>query len=132
MILVDTCVLLDVLTDDPRWAAWSQAQLERWAEIGTLAIDPTVYAELAAGVDSIDELDAIVAAFGLQLLAPRREALFLAGRAFADYRRRGGTRSGVLADFFIGAHAAVLGIPLLTRDTRRYRSLFPKLILVAP
>lgn len=132
MILVDTCILLDVLADDPAWAVWSQTQLERWAAVGTLAIDPVVYAELAAGVDSIEELDAIVAGFDLKLVEPKREALFLAGQAFAAYRRRGGTRRAVLADFFIGAHAAALGVPVLTRDTRRYRSLFPRLVLIAP
>ena len=133
MVLVDTNVLLDLVTDDPRWAALSQARLDAAALRGPLAINPVVYAELSVAYRRIEELESMVAKAGLRLEAIPREALFLAGKAFVDYRRtRGGSRTGVLPDFFIGAHAAVLGVPLLTRDARRYRTYFPTLELIAP
>lgn len=132
MILVDTCVLVDVLGDDPVWADWSQAQLEAWSARGALVINPIIYAELAAAIDAIEALDDVVQRAGLAFSELPRNALFLAGRAFALYRKRGGTRSSLLADFLIGAHASVARIPVLTRDTARYRSYFPQLKLVAP
>lgn len=132
MILVDSNVLLDVLLDDPGWASWSQAQLERWAARGALLVNPVVYAELAAGFDSADRLDGALAEAGLDLEEMPRDALFLAGKAHLLYRRRGGRRTGVLSDFFIGAHAAIRGIPLLTRDTARYRAYFPTVAIIGP
>ena len=114
MILVDTNVLLDLVTDDPVWAQWSIAQLESAAIECPVLINDVVYAELAARYDSIEHLDAFVAEAELIHVDMPKSALFLAGKAFARYRRAGGQRSGVHPDFFIGAHAAVEGIPLLT------------------
>lgn len=132
MIVVDSCVLIDVASGDKRWAGWSAAQLDTWSARGPLVIDGIVYAELASGFDAIEALEAFVAAAQLDLRTPARSALYLAGRARALYRRRGGTRSGLLADFLIGAHAADLGCPVLTRDVTRFRTYFPRLELIAP
>ncbi|MGH6899881.1 MAG: type II toxin-antitoxin system VapC family toxin [Geminicoccaceae bacterium] len=132
MLLVDTNVLLDVVTNDPVWADWSQRQLEKLALQTRLAINPVVYAELSIGFRRIDEVEAILAATGVEIEEIPRPALFLAGKAFQAYRARGGRRTGVLSDFFIGAHAVVADIALLTRDTRRYRSYFPTVMLITP
>lgn len=132
MILADSNVLLDVLVDDPRWAEWSLAQLELWSRRGPVMVNPIIYAELAAGFDAIESLDADVEAMGLRFEEIPRAGLFLAAKAHMLYRRRGGRRKGVLADFFVGAHAAVMKWPLLTRDVRRYRAYFPTVQLVAP
>jgi len=130
--LVDTNVLLDLFTDDPVWAAWSVRQLEAAALQGSLIINAVVYAELSAGFDRIEDLDAALAAAGIELVEAPRAALFLAGKAFRTYRARGGRRTGVLSDFFIGAHAVVENIPLLTRDSGLYRSYFPTITLITP
>ena len=130
--LVDTNVLLDLVTDDPRWADWSVRELERAALRGRLVINDVIYAELSVRYAGIEALDAMVAAVGLSLEALPRPALFLAGKAFLDFRRRGGGRSGVLPDFFIGAHAAVARLTLLTRDAGRYRGYFPSVEVMAP
>lgn len=132
MILVDSCVLLDVLGGDPVWAAWSQGQLDAWSARGLLLINPVVYAELAPGYSDPEALEAAIASAGLAYREVPKAALFLAGKAHQTYRRRGGGRPGVLADFLIGAHAAVLGVPLLTRDAQRFRSYFPGVRLVLP
>lgn len=132
MVLVDTNVLLDVVTSDPQWADWSQHQLEAAAVRDRLAINAVVYAELSIGFRRIEEVEALLTATRIGIEEIPREALFLAGKAFQRYKSRGGARTGVLPDFFIGAHAAVLGMPLLTRDARRYADYFPKLELLAP
>jgi hypothetical protein len=132
VILVDTNVLLDLVTDDPKWGAWSQAQLEAAALRDDLAINAVVYAELSIGFRRIEEVDAMLDATGLRLEPIPRPALFLAGKVFRRYRQAGGTRTGVLPDFFIGAHAAVVGALLLTRDAARYRTYFPTVELVGP
>jgi hypothetical protein len=132
MILLDTNVILDVVTDSPQWGDWSQQQLEAAAARDRLSINAVVYAELSVGYRRIEELDAVLAKVQVAIVEIPREALFLAGKAFQRYKSRGGTRSGVLPDFFIGAHAAVLGVPLLTRDARRYGDYFPQLTLIAP
>lgn len=132
MTLVDTNVLLDLVTNDAEWADWSQRQLEAAAVRGPLQINDVVYAELSVGFQRIEELDAVLAAAQIEMAPIPREALFLAGKVFQRYRAGGGSRTGVLPDFFIGAHAAVAGLPLLTRDVRRYRTYFPTLTLVAP
>jgi len=132
MTLVDTNVLLDLVTDDPDWAEWSIATLEAAALEGPLCINYVVYAELSVRYERIEDLEAMLDDSGFEIAPPPRAALFLAGKVFAQYRRSGGTRTGVLPDFFIGAHAAVGGIPLLTRDARRYRTYFPALRLIAP
>ena len=132
MIFVDTNVLLDLVTDDPTWADWSIAQLENASLAGTLWINDIVYAELAVRYNRIEEVDAFLDQAELELAPVPREALFLASKVFTQYRKAGGTRTGVLPDFFIGAHAAVSGLPLLTRDIGRYRTYFPTLTLIAP
>jgi predicted nucleic acid-binding protein len=132
VILADTCVLIDLASGDPQWADWSAAQLDSWSKRGPLIINDIVYAELASGFDSIERLEWFVATAELDLRAPGRAALYLAGRARSMYRRCGGTRSGLLPDFVIGAHAADLGCPILTRDTSRFRSYFPELQLICP
>ncbi|MBI3045361.1 MAG: type II toxin-antitoxin system VapC family toxin [Betaproteobacteria bacterium] len=132
MILVDSCIVIDVLEDDSRWAGWSQAQLEAWSVRGPLLINAVIYAELAAYASSKESLESEIAAAGLAVREFPRDALFLAGRAHAAYRRRGGTRASVLADFLVGAHAAVLRIPILTRDVARFRAYFPTVKLVSP
>jgi predicted nucleic acid-binding protein len=132
MILIDTNVLLDVVTNDPAWADWSQQQLDAAALRDRLAINPVVYAEFGSQFRRIEDLDDMLAYADIAVADMPRPALFLAGQAFKTYRRRGGMRTGVLPDFFIGAQAAVLGAPLITRDAGRYRSYFPTVELVAP
>jgi predicted nucleic acid-binding protein len=132
MILIDTNVLLDIVTDDPAWADWSQQQLSAAALSDRLAINPMVYAEFSSRFTRIEDIDALLASVAIVVAEMPRSALFLAGQAFKAYRRRGGPRTSVLPDFFIGAHATVVGAPLLTRDPRRYRSYFPTIELVAP
>lgn len=132
MILVDTNVLLDLLLDDPKWADWSQGQLETASLTQRLAINPVIYSELSMAFARIEELEEALADASLNYEAIPREALFLAGNAFLDYRRRQGSRTSVLPDFYIGAHAAVCQWPVLTRDTRRYRAYFPSVELIAP
>jgi predicted nucleic acid-binding protein len=131
-LLVDTNVLVDVLEDDPQWADWSIQQMRTQAQIHELAINPIIYAELSLTFTSVEALDETLADLGLHFLELPRPALFLAGKAFARYRRQGGAKQNVLADFFIGAHAAVSGALLLTRDARRYRNYFPSVGLITP
>jgi predicted nucleic acid-binding protein len=130
--LVDTNVLSDVATDNPEWAAWSIQHLETAALKGRLAINDVVYAELSVRFATIEATENFVDDAGLLVVRTPRSALFLAGKAFQRYRTQGGTKTNVLPDFIIGAHAAALGVPLLTRDSRRYRSYFPSLVLIAP
>jgi predicted nucleic acid-binding protein len=132
MILVDTNILLDIVTDDPTWADWSQQQLEVASLRDRLAINPVVYAEFSSRFRRIEDLDAMLAAVEIVVAEMSRPALFLAGQAFKTYRGRGGSRTSILPDFFIGAHAAVLDAPLVTRDAGRYRTYFPTLELIAP
>ena len=132
MLLVDTNVLVDVLEDDPQWADWSIGQLRAQSQIRRLAINPIIYAELSLTFSTVEALDQTIADLGLVMVELPRPALFLAGKAFVRYRRQGGTKSNVLADFFIGAHAAVSGYSLLTRDTRRYKTYFTDVKLIAP
>lgn len=132
MTLVDTNVLLDLVTDDPNWADWSVAQLEAASLNGPLLINDAVYAELAVRYARIEDLDGFLDAAGLEMAPMPRAALFLAGKVFTQYRRSGGSRTGVLPDFFIGAHAAVGRLPLLTRDIGRYRTYFLSLRLITP
>jgi predicted nucleic acid-binding protein len=132
MIFVDTNVLVDVATNNPTWFGWSRQQLEAAALRDQLMINAVVYAELSIAYAQPEEVDAVLAGVRVQVAEIPRPALFLAGKIFRDYRRRGGTRTGVLPDFFIGAHAAVLGAPLITRDAGRYRTYFPSVELIAP
>jgi predicted nucleic acid-binding protein len=130
--LVDTNVLLDVVTNDLRWADWSVGQLDAAAIRGALAINDVVYAELSVRFATIEALDAVLNEAEIDIATMPRPALFLAGKVFQRYRAAGGTRTGVLHDFFIGAHAATAGLTLLTRDARRYRIYFPRINLVMP
>ena len=133
MVLVDTNVLLDVLQNDPQWAEWSQGQLESASLTDSLAINAVIYSELSMAFERIEELEAVLSEASLSVEPIPREALFLAGKAFLTYRRsRKGTKESVLPDFYIGAHAAVGGIAILTRDVSRYRSYFPTVELIAP
>jgi predicted nucleic acid-binding protein len=132
VILVDTNVLLDLVTDDPVWAAWSQQQLDLASARDELAINDIVYAELSIGYARMEPLDEMIRSAGLVNAAMPRPALFLAGKAFQRYRSAGGRRTGVLPDFFIGAHAVIAEAALITRDAARYRSYFPGIVLIAP
>ena len=132
MLLVDTNVLVDVLEDDPEWADWSISQLRAQSKVHPLAINPVIYAELSLTFSTVEALDKTLESLDLALMELPRPALFLAGKAFVRYRRQGGKKSNVLADFFIGAHAAVLKCPLLTRDARRYQTYFPSVALITP
>jgi predicted nucleic acid-binding protein len=132
LILVDTNVLVDLVTDDPLWGEWSQRQLDRAAAQDELAINDIVYAELSVGYSRIEELDAMIREVGLVTAAIPRVALFLAGKAFQRYRSAGGRRTGVLPDFFLGAHAVISDCVLITRDAARYRTYFPGIVLIAP
>jgi len=132
MILVDTNVLLDVVTADQAWEAWSQHQLDAAALRDELGVPPIVYAELSIAFEKIDELDRVLNDVAVIVVEAPRAALFLAGKAFQQYRKRGGTRTSLFPDFLVGAHAAVTGSALLTRDGARYRTYFPGLTLIAP
>jgi predicted nucleic acid-binding protein len=132
VILVDTNVILDLVMGDPVRSEWSQRELDSAAARDQIAINDVVYAELSVGYQAIEQLDAMLAGTGLVSAPIPRAALFLAGKIFQRYRRAGGTRTGVLADFFLGAHAAVEDAPLITRDTARYRTYFPDIALITP
>ena len=131
-VLVDSNVILDVVSEDPKWFDWSSRQLREWAEHAILVINPIIYAEVSIRFDRIEDLDAALPVEFFQRAALPWEAAFLAGKCFLRYRKRGGHKPTPLPDFYIGAHAAVAGIPLLTRDPKRYRSYFPKLRVIAP
>ncbi len=132
MTLVDTNVLLDLATDDPTFADWSLAQLEAASLRGPLLINDVIYAELSVRYERIEDLDDFVSRAGLRREAMPPAALFLAGKAFRSYRQAGGSRTGVLPDFLIGAHAAVRGHALLTRDRGRFATYFPTVVLIEP
>jgi len=132
VILVDTNILLDLVTGDPQWAQWSQQQLDIATARGQVAINDIVYAELSVGYPTIEELDEMIRRAGVINAGIPRPALFLAGKAFRRYRLAGGVRTGVLPDFFIGAHAVIVGCMLITRDAARYRTYFPGIALIAP
>lgn len=131
MTLIDTNVLLDLVTNDSSWADWSIEQLETASLAGPLLINDVIYAELAVRYERIEDLDAFIEEAGLAVTPLPRAALFLAGKVFTQYRRAGGSRTGVLPDFFIGAHAAVQQLPLLTRDIGRYHAYFPTVRLIS-
>jgi len=130
--LVDTNVLLDIATKDSVWAEWSLGQLDAAALRGPIIVNDIIYAELSMRYARIEDLDAFVDIAGLVQQVMPRPALFLAAKVFQAYRASGGVRTGVLPDFFIGAHASVAALSLLTRDVQRYRRYFPKLTLIAP
>jgi hypothetical protein len=131
-VLVDSNVLIDVFTDDDRWGSWSSEAIARIGEESALVINPIVYAEASVSFASIEELEKAIPASDFRRDALPYEAAFLAGKAFRRYRDAGGTRATPLSDFYIGAHAAVAGHRLLTRDATRYRTYFPGVEIIAP
>ena len=131
-MLVDSNVLLDVVTDGQVWGDWSQEQLEQAALKGQLVINDVIYAEVSTRYESLEGIESMLMDLQIDVVPIPREALFLAGKAYLQYRAAGGVRTSVLPDFFIGAHAAVERLPLLTRDIRRYRSYFSTVNLIAP
>jgi predicted nucleic acid-binding protein len=132
MTLVDTNVLIDVLSDDPIWFDWSSAWLDRRSDIGAMFINEVIFAELSVQMESEDELEQALAALRVTFMRTPIQALFIAGKAYQRYRAAGGIRTGVLPDFFIGAHAKITRWPLLTRDVRHYRTYFPDVELITP
>lgn len=130
--LADSSVILDIVTEDPAWSEWSADALARALDDGPLVINPIVYAEVSVGFDRIEDLEDAVPAGDFQREALPYEAGFLAGKAFLAFRKRGGQKRSPLPDFYIGAHAAVRGYRLLTRDAARYRTYFPTVTLIAP
>jgi predicted nucleic acid-binding protein len=130
--LVDSSVILDVVTEDPAWGQWSENALAQAKDDGELVINPIVYAEVSIGFDRVEDLDDAIAVDDFRREALPYEAGFLAGKAFLIYRKRGGQKRSPLPDFYIGAHSAVRGYRLLTRDATRYRTYFPTVRLIAP
>ena len=131
-ILVDSNIILDVFLDDPNWAEWSESKLEKFSAITKLYINPIVYSEISIGFKRIEELESVLNRAGFLMLDIPKEALFLAGKAFIKYRKNRGTKKSPLPDFYIGAHAAILEMELITRDESRYRTYFPTVKLISP
>ena len=131
-VLVDSNVVLDILTEDRRWLSWSSDALAAAANESRLVINPIIYGEISVHFDRIEDLDEVLPLSAFEREPLPFEAAFLAGKAFLTYRRRSGTKSSPLPDFYIGAHAAIRGYRVLTRDVRRYRAYFPKLPLITP
>lgn len=132
MTLVDSNVILDLINNDGLWGTWSIERLEAASLVGPLLINDVIYAEISARYERVEDVDDMLDEAGIQVASIPKEALFLAGKAFIQYRRSGGTRLSVLPDFFIGAHATTTNIPLLTRDVRLYRTYFPSLQIICP
>jgi predicted nucleic acid-binding protein len=130
--LVDSCVLLDVITGDQQWADWSAGQIATAMDTGRVVINPLIYAEVSVGYQTIEELEELLPAADYEREPLPYVAGFAAGKAFVRYRRGGGDKRSPMPDFYIGAHAAVAGYRLLTRDVRRYRTYFPAIDIIAP
>lgn len=131
-MIVDSNVILDIVTEDKRWFGWSSKTLAHYSETHVLVVNPVIYAEVSIGFERIEDVETVLSPMLFRRDPIPWEAAFLAGKCFLQYRKQGGGKRSPLPDFFIGAHAAVLGIPLLTRDAARYRTYFPKLKLIAP
>jgi len=131
-VLVDSNIILDVFLNDPKWADWSEPKLEEYNYHASLYINSIIYSEISISFKLIEDLEAAISKTGFQMLEIPKEALFLAGKAFLKYKGRKGVKRTPLPDFFIGAHAAVLNLDLLTRDVSRYQSYFPTVKLIAP
>jgi len=132
LTIVDTNILFDLTTRDSQWASWSLKAVETAAADGPLLINAVIYAELSTRYETLRDVDDFIDKAGIQLLDIPRKAAFLAAKAFVHYRASGGIRTGVLSDFFIGAHAAILNVAVLTRDSRRYRTYLPDVRLITP
>lgn len=131
-VFVDSCVLLDLFTDDPNWADWSENILEKYSKTNTLYINSIVYTEISIGFNKIEEVEAAIAELGIKVLEIPREALFLTGKVFLQYRKNKGTKKLPLPDFLIGAHATVSQLELITRDSAKYNAYYPQLKLIDP
>lgn len=131
-LLVDSNVILDIFLDDPKWADWSVTALANASYNSTLYINQIVYTEVSIGFDKIEELELALHQGGFQMLEMPKEALFLAGKAYLNYKKAKGTKKSPLPDFYIGAQAAVLGMDLITRDKGRYRTYFPTVRIICP
>lgn len=131
-VLVDSSVLLDLFTDDPQWADWSEDVLERYSQTNSLYINSVVYSEVSIGFTKIEAMDDAIAQLDLRVLELPREALFLSGKVFVQYKRNKGTKTSTLPDFFVGAHASVSQFQVITRDVRRIKTYFPKVKLIHP
>ena len=131
-VFVDSCVLLDLFTDDPNWADWSENILELYNQTNTLYINSIVYTEVSVGFESIEEVEKAISELSIKVLEIPREALFLAGKVFIKYKKNKGTKTSPLPDFFIGAHVAVSKFDLITRDSDKYRTYFPQVKLIHP
>ena len=131
-VLVDSSVVLDVFLDDPEWGGWSEGVLSKLSETRSLIINPMIYTEISIGFERIEELEKAVEECGLKMVPIPREALFLAGKVYLRYRKGKGKKVAPLPDFFIGAHAAVEGLELVTRDIRRIKTYFPSVKIISP
>ena len=131
-VLVDSCVLLDLLTNDPHWGDWSEQILEQYSQTNTLYINSIIYTEVSVGFEKIEEVEQAISALGIKVIEMPREALFLTGKTFLKYRRNKGTKHSPLPDFFIGAHATVAQFDLITRDLSKYKTYFKKVKLIYP
>lgn len=131
-VIVDSCVVLDVFEDDPKWADWSESILNQYSDSHHLFINPVIYSEISIGFKRIEEMEKAITACGFKILQIPKESLFLAGKAFIKYRKHKGNKVLPLPDFFIGAHAAVEKFDLLTRDTKRFKTYFPTVNLITP
>ena len=131
-VFVDSCILLDLFTDDPDWAEWSENILEQYSQTNTLYINSIVYTEISIGFNNIEEVEEAISELDIKVLEIPREALFLTGKAFLRYRKNKGTKSAPLPDFFIGAHVAVSRFDLITRDSNKYKTYFPQVRLIHP
>jgi hypothetical protein len=131
-LMVDSNVILDIFLNDPNWVDWSEKTLNHFSKTNALFINPIIYTQVSIGYNRIEELENVLQKAGFEMLEIPKEALFLAGKVFLKYRRNKGTKSSPLPDFFIGAHAAVLNINLITRDVSRYATYFPSVRLITP
>ncbi len=131
-VFIDSCVLLDLFTNDLNWAEWSENILDQFSQTNTLYINSIVYTEVSIGFNKIEEVDNAISELGIKVLEIPREALFLAGKAFLKYRKNKGTKNSPLPDFFIGAHTSVSKFDLITRDTNKYKTYFPQVKLIHP
>ncbi|NOX09324.1 MAG: PIN domain-containing protein [Gammaproteobacteria bacterium] len=131
-VFVDSCVLLDLFTDDPSWGEWSENILEQYSQTNTLYINSIVYTEVSIGFNKIEEVEKAISNLGIKVLEIPREALFLTGKVFLKYRKNKGTKNAPLPDFFIGAHVSVEKFNLITRDINKYKTYFPQVNLIHP
>ena len=131
-VLIDSCVLLDLFTNDVNWADWSETTLEKYSQTNTLYINSIVYTEVSIGFERIEDVENALDAMGVRVLELPREALFLTGKVYLKYRKNKGIKASPLPDFFIGAHASVSRLGLVTRDVARYKTYFPRVNLIHP